>query len=53
LGGTEKGYFGFGGSTVISIFEKERVKFSNDILDNTANGVETYVLMGDEVATIL
>jgi phosphatidylserine decarboxylase len=52
LKGMEKGYFAFGGSTVILIFEQGRIKFSDDLLENSANGVETYVLMGDEVATI-
>jgi phosphatidylserine decarboxylase len=52
LKGAEKGYFEFGGSTVIVIFEGGRVKFSEDILENTANGVETYALMGDEIGTI-
>ncbi|MDR3144402.1 MAG: phosphatidylserine decarboxylase [Puniceicoccales bacterium] len=49
----EKGYFEFGGSTVILMFEKGRVKFSDDIVENTGRGMETYILMGDEVATIL
>ncbi|MDR2629174.1 MAG: archaetidylserine decarboxylase [Puniceicoccales bacterium] len=53
LKGEEKGYFEFGGSTVILIFENGCVQFSDDILENTASGVETYVLMGDEVATII
>ncbi|MDR0742544.1 MAG: archaetidylserine decarboxylase [Puniceicoccales bacterium] len=53
LKGEEKGYFEFGGSTVILIFENGRVQFSDDILENTASGIETYVLMGDEVATII
>ncbi|MDR1891141.1 MAG: archaetidylserine decarboxylase [Puniceicoccales bacterium] len=53
LKGDEKGYFEFGGSTVILIFENGRIQFSDDILENTASGMETYVLMGDEVATIL
>jgi phosphatidylserine decarboxylase len=52
LKGEEKGYFEYGGSTVISIFESGRVKFSEDVLKNTAHGMETYVLMGDEIATI-
>ena len=49
--GTEKGYFAFGGSTVILLFERNKVKFSEDILKNTANGLETYVLMGDLIGT--
>ncbi|MDR2779099.1 MAG: archaetidylserine decarboxylase [Puniceicoccales bacterium] len=53
LKGSEKGYFEFGGSTVILIFENGRIQFSDDILENTASGMETYVLMGDEIATIL
>jgi phosphatidylserine decarboxylase len=52
LKGEEKGYFEFGGSTVITIFEKGRVKFSEDVLENTARGTETYILTGDEIATI-
>lgn len=48
--GTEKGYFSFGGSTVILIFERNKVELSSDILKNTANGLETYVLMGDVIA---
>jgi phosphatidylserine decarboxylase len=51
LKGEEKGYFEFGGSTVILVFENGRVTFSPDILENTARGMETYVLMGDEIAT--
>jgi phosphatidylserine decarboxylase len=53
LKGDEKGYFEFGGSTVILIFENGRVRFSEDLLENTSNGLETYVLMGDEVASII
>jgi phosphatidylserine decarboxylase len=51
LKGQEKGYFEIGGSTVILIFERNRVRFSEDVLENTARGMETYVLMGDEIAT--
>jgi phosphatidylserine decarboxylase len=53
LKGDEKGYFEFGGSMVILIFENGRVQLSDDILENTASGVETDVLMGNEVATII
>ncbi|MDR2737992.1 MAG: phosphatidylserine decarboxylase [Puniceicoccales bacterium] len=53
LKGSEKGYFECGGSAVILIFEVGRIKFSDDVLANTAQGTETYVLMGDEIATIL
>jgi phosphatidylserine decarboxylase len=48
--GEEKGYFLFGGSTVILLGEKGKWKPSQDILTNTANGIETYLHIGQEVA---
>lgn len=48
--GEEKGYFLFGGSTVVLLGEKGAWKPSQDILDNTANGIETYLHLGTEVA---
>jgi len=42
----EKGYFKFGGSTIIMLFEKGKIKIDKDLLDNTQNGMETAVLMG-------
>lgn len=53
LRGEEKGYFLFGGSTVVVVGEKGAWKPSQDMLDNTAAGRETYVQLGDEVATKL
>lgn len=50
--GEEKGYFLFGGSTVIICGEPEKWKPSSDILENTKLGVETYLHLGDEVAVI-
>jgi phosphatidylserine decarboxylase len=48
--GDEKGYFLFGGSTVIIIGEKGKWTPSSDILDYTKKGLETYIQLGDEVA---
>jgi phosphatidylserine decarboxylase len=45
--GEEKGYFSFGGSTVIAIFQKNKVNFSEDLRKNSENGIETFALMGD------
>jgi len=42
----EKGYFLFGGSTVITVFQKGRVKLSGDLVEYTASGMETYAKMG-------
>jgi phosphatidylserine decarboxylase len=51
--GQEKGYFKFGGSTVILLFEKGQVKVDADILENTRNGYETSVKMGTRIAQCL
>lgn len=51
LRGEEKGYFLFGGSTVILLGEKGKWKPSADITANTAKGIETYLKLGEEVAT--
>lgn len=49
--GDEKGYFLFGGSTVIVIGEKGKWSPSDDIVTNTKNGIETYIHLADSVAT--
>ncbi|MFY7994403.1 MAG: phosphatidylserine decarboxylase [Bacteriovoracaceae bacterium] len=48
--GEEKGYFLFGGSTVVVLGEKGLWKPSQDIIDNTNKGIETYLHLGQEVA---
>ena len=45
------GYFMFGGSTIAMIFEAGRIEFDPDLLDHSANRVETYVQMGSRLAT--
>ena len=47
--GEEKGYFKFGGSTVILFFEAGKIKIDKDIVDQTQLGYETYVLMGEKI----
>ncbi len=49
--GDEKGYFQFGGSTVIQVFEPGRVVFDADLLAASAAGQETAVLMGERIAS--
>ena len=51
--GHEKGYFAFGGSTLVLLFEKNRVKFDNDLIENTKNKIETQVKMGEKIGTAL
>ncbi len=45
--GEEKGYFEFGGSTIIQLIEKDKVKINKQIVENSKNDVETYVSVGD------
>ena len=47
--GDEKGYFLFGGSTVIICGEAGRWKPCSDILENTKQGLETYIHLGDKL----
>jgi phosphatidylserine decarboxylase len=48
--GEEKGYFLFGGSTVIVCGEPGAWNISPDILKSTAKGFESYIKLGDTVA---
>jgi phosphatidylserine decarboxylase len=39
--GQEKGFFEFGGSCLVLLFEKNRVRFDEDLVKNTQKGLET------------
>ena len=45
--GSEKGYFRFGGSTVILFMEKDSFSLHDDILRESGNGIETRVRFGE------
>lgn len=47
--GEEKGFFEFGGSTVILCFPAGSVQLDYDILKNSAAGIETRVLQGEKI----
>lgn len=49
--GEEKGYFEFGGSTIILLLQKERAAIRGDLLANTAAGYETQLRLGDAIGT--
>lgn len=49
--GQEKGHFLFGGSTVVIIGEKGAWTPTRDIISNSKEGIETFVQLGDWVAT--
>jgi len=47
--GDEKGYFSFGGSTLVVLFEKGQMTFSDDLIKNTEDGLETWLKMGETI----
>ncbi|MCT4586675.1 MAG: phosphatidylserine decarboxylase [Carboxylicivirga sp.] len=49
--GAEKGYFSFGGSTIVLLFEKDKVVFADDLIENTNKGLETSINMGENIAS--
>lgn len=51
--GEEKGYFLFGASTVIVLGETGRWKPDRDLLEQTAQGVETYIKLGSAIASCI
>lgn len=48
----EKGFFKFGGSTVILVFKAGKVTFDNDLITASANGMETAVTCGSRIAIL-
>jgi len=51
--GDEKGYFKFGGSTIILFFEPKKVKIDEDILEQTRLGFECKVNFGEKIGVKL
>lgn len=47
--GDEIGYFKFGGSTVLLLFEKDLFCFDSDLIDNSKTCVETLVRVGQSI----
>lgn len=47
--GSEKGRFEFGGSTIILLFENNRINLDNSIIQNSQNDIETIVKMGEKI----
>jgi phosphatidylserine decarboxylase len=48
--GQEKGYFAFGGSSTITLFEPGTVELSADLEDYSSRQIELYARMGSELA---
>ncbi len=51
--GEEKGYFAFGGSATLTLFEPGRVQLAEDLLEQSAGQRELYAKVGDRMGTIL
>jgi len=47
--GGEKGFFKFGGSTVVLLFEKNKIRIDSDLLINSMKGLETTVKVGERI----
>lgn len=47
--GDEKGLFSFGGSCVVTLFERGRIEMDSDIVEQSRGCVETYARMGDRL----
>lgn len=47
--GAEKGYFEFGGSCIVLLFEQGRITFDADLVANTKKGLETKANFGESI----
>jgi phosphatidylserine decarboxylase len=47
--GEEKGYFKFGGSSIVLLFEKNKIRIDDDLLINTLKGYETAIKEGERI----
>ena len=45
----EKGYFSFGGSTIILLFKQNVIEIDKDILENSKKEIETKIFYGDVI----
>ena len=50
--GQMKGWFEFGGSSLITLFEPERIELSPDLVSKSGEGIELYARVGDRMGTI-
>jgi phosphatidylserine decarboxylase len=51
--GEEKGFFSFGGSCIVLLFERGRIRFDQDLIESTERGVETKALFGSSLGRSL
>jgi phosphatidylserine decarboxylase len=47
--GAEKGFFKFGGSSTVTLFERGRIQLAEDLVNWSRKGIELYARMGDRL----
>jgi len=50
--GQELGYFAYGGSTVVAVFQKGKVEFDADLIKWSLDGLETLVEVGERIGVL-
>jgi phosphatidylserine decarboxylase len=50
--GGEKGYFAFGGSCVVALFEPGKIRFDPDLVEQSSRCIETYARMGEHLGSV-
>jgi phosphatidylserine decarboxylase len=50
--GAEKGFFRFGGSSTITIFQAGRIQFDQDLIQQSQHNRELYARVGDHLGTL-
>ena len=48
--GAEKGYFEFGGSSTMTLFEPGAITLATDLLETSREGIELYARMGSPLS---
>ncbi len=51
--GEEKGYFQYGGSTIVLVFQPGRIAFAADLLEHSRAGYETLLKAGEELGRMI
>lgn len=49
--GAPKGMFQFGGSSIVLLFEKDAININSEILQNTQEGLETIIHLGETIGS--
>ncbi|MFP4157988.1 MAG: phosphatidylserine decarboxylase [Opitutales bacterium] len=50
--GQEKGFFSFGGSSVVTLFQRGRIRFDEDLLEHAGGQREVYARMGERCGVV-